>query len=216
MHLLTQLPPLHDMIDRLDATIAGQGEDIGPEINVRAVWLYILISSYRAYALEAEMSVMLSSTALDPPPMDGRWILARSPNLPNGIATRPWIIATRSDEGFIDEMGECLFEPEAWAPLPDPQPIPTNWAPPAGTIVIERGRILEAGWQGWIVHIVRPDGSNDDREPWLFNDDEEGKADAKADFYVRRYGLTLDKRRGEVERPNGNVIDFETAKRGLQ
>nr|WP_086491243.1 hypothetical protein [Novosphingobium panipatense] len=140
------------------------------------------------------------------PPLNDGWILAYDPDLHDSFRTSPWVIATRGDEGFFDSDGYPV-EPRGWAPLPDPQPAGTGWTPPKGTVAISRARIFENGWYGWTVFIKREDGSDDPREPWLF--DLEAEADAKAAQMARLYDLPITKDPTAVPDEDCNVIPFD-------
>lgn len=106
-----------------------------------------------------------------PPPLGDGWFLAYVPGV-SGTRHAPWIIATRCDSGFCDEHGYSV-DVEGWVPLPDPQPRPTGWSAPAGTILVEHAKIVETDDQVWLASFVLPDGKYDEaREPY-FNHDRE-------------------------------------------
>lgn len=146
------------------------------------------------------------------PPMDGRWILGFVPHCSDRGRTRPWAIVTRSDEGFIDEWGDEVFEVEGWLPLPDPQPRPTDWTPPTGALRVCRARIAESGWQGWIMTVMKADGDDDSREPWLYNS--EAEVDEAAKRYSDRYTLPIFKDGTGFEEPPLNVVHIDQWKGG--
>jgi hypothetical protein len=79
-------------------------------------------------------------------PADGSWILGFVGEDERPAAKRhPWAILARCDGGWGDEEG-YLWWPTQWVPLPDPQPAPTNYAPPVGTIRISFWHIMFAVW----------------------------------------------------------------------
>ncbi|WP_103728903.1 hypothetical protein [Novosphingobium sp. HII-3] len=103
-----------------------------------------------------------------PPPMDGRWILAYDPSLSEFRSSRPWVLATRSDDGFHDEEGNAV-EVAGWEDLPEPRPKDTGWTPPSGTIHIREvtgegwtsnGKPVTVNWR-WSISVEKPDGSHD-------------------------------------------------------
>lgn len=103
-----------------------------------------------------------------PPPMDGRWFLAYVPSLSEFVSSRPWVIATRCDDGFHDVEGMGV-EVEGWDDLPEPAPKHTGWTPPTGTIIIAEstgegwtsdGKPVEVPWR-WVISVEKPDGSHD-------------------------------------------------------
>jgi hypothetical protein len=106
---------------------------------------------------------------ITPPPMDGRWILAYDPTLSEFVSSRPWVLATRCDDGFHDEGGSGV-EVAGWVDLPEPWPKPTGWTPPSGTIRITEitgdgwtcnGKPVSVSWR-WIIDVQKPDGSRDE------------------------------------------------------
>lgn len=124
------------------------------------------------------------------PPMDGRWILGHVPHCSEFHRTRPWVIVTRTDEGFVDQWGDEVMEVEGWLPLPDPQPRPTSWRPPRGALRVCRARIAGSGWEGWMMTVMNADGTDDDsREPWLY--DNEADVDMTAKRYSDTYSLPI-------------------------
>lgn len=147
----------------------------------------------------------------DQPPINGGWILAYDTSLHEFARSRPWVIATRTDEGFADENGYPV-EVMGWCLLPDPQPQMTNWSVPAGTVKVCRAHIALSGWAGWMTYFVRPDGTDDSTRYWVFKD--ESEADEKAQWYAERYGLSVEKDRAEGPWGTGKVVPFPTRKGG--
>ncbi len=153
------------------------------------------------------MSLSYNTTV--PPDGDG-WFLAYDPSDGwKAIRTWPWRLATRCDNGFCDEEGYPV-EPTGWVAIPDPQPKPTGWRRPVGSIRIGTGKIKETGWSGWIVDIVMPDGAYDDtREPLLFN------TLAPATAYAEKFGALWELPIIQADALS-NVVDFRGAKGGGQ
>ncbi|KKW93942.1 hypothetical protein YP76_04695 [Sphingobium chungbukense] len=136
-------------------------------------------------------------------PKDGGWILGQVQQEPSDIYRQPWAILTWSDGaevhdfGWYDDDGN-RHEPTRWVPLPDPQPFPTGWSPPCGTIRIEE--ITGEGWTcngkpidvpyRWVVYIEKPDGSYDEyRESW--HAATLAEAQARAERWRAKFGLPI-------------------------
>lgn len=103
-------------------------------------------------------------------PKAGGWVLGLVlPNGPTDTYWQPWIPLTWGDGGWYDDHGHG-YEPTAWVPLPDPQPRPTGWTPPAGKIMIAEitgegwtcnGEPITVDWR-WSISVEKPDGSYDE------------------------------------------------------
>lgn len=103
------------------------------------------------------------------PPVDGRWFLAYDPTQPASLATYPWVLATRCDDGFHDQDWNGVTV-KGWVDLPEPWPKPTGWWPPSGTIKIteitgdgwtSNGKPVPVPWR-WLITVEKPDGSYDE------------------------------------------------------
>ena len=98
----------------------------------------------------------------------GGWILGHIPGR-DKHGSSSWVPLTMGDSGWMDEDGNpCTAT--LWVPLPDPQPAPTGWLPPEGTIHVEQitgegwtcnGKPIEVPYR-WMVYILRQDGSYDE------------------------------------------------------
>lgn len=107
---------------------------------------------------------------IDTAPKDGGWILGHIPVDPDKSWRQPWMILTWGDNGWMDAGDYNPQEPIEWVPLPDPQPEPTGWTPPSGTIRMQEitgegwtmsGQPVEVPWR-WMVYIEKSDGSYDE------------------------------------------------------
>ncbi len=107
-------------------------------------------------------------------PREGGWVLGLVlPGGPTDTHWQPWIPITWGDNGWVDDDYNRQ-SPTAWVPLPDPQPRPTGWTPPAGTIKVQE--ITGEGWTSngkpiavpyrWQVYVELPDGSMDEYREW--------------------------------------------------
>ncbi|ARR52162.1 hypothetical protein HY78_01140 [Rhizorhabdus wittichii DC-6] len=133
----------------------------------------------------------------DAPVGDG-WIMALVPERLNG--TRPWVPATRCDDGWCDEDGYSV-EPTGWFALPDPQPASTGWRPAEGVIRIIRASCAQLPSVRYMVEVIRLDGEPDDtREPDLADDIED--AERRAARMAARLRLPI------VWADDANVIPF--------
>lgn len=161
---------------------------------------------------------MITPQPIDTAPKDGGWILGLVRTEINDTYRQPWAIVSWGDGadchdfGWYDDEGNRQ-EPTQWVPLPDPQPFPTGWTPPSGTIYVREitgegwtcnGKSIEVPYR-WIVYIEKPDGDCDNyREPW-----HEATVDAAHAFAARwrdKFGLPI------VTVPlDGKVIPFRPA-----
>ncbi|MGJ8478009.1 hypothetical protein [Sphingobium yanoikuyae] len=134
---------------------------------------------------------------IDTAPKDGGWILGRVRVDPKNSWQQPWVIMTWGDCGWTDNEGD-EHAPIEWVSLPDPQPSPTGWTPPSGTIRI--CEITGEGWTSngqpikvpyrWEVYIEKPDGSYDEyRESW--HDATLEGAQLYARKWQQRFGLPI-------------------------
>lgn len=130
-----------------------------------------------ASVLEAALAARVEQTNVVPPvpqpietaPKDGGWVLGLVlPDGPTDAHWQPWTPVTWGDGGWYDDGGYGQ-EPSAWVPLPDPQPRPTGWTPPSGTIKITEitgdgwtcnGKPVDCDWR-WAISVEKPDGSHD-------------------------------------------------------
>lgn len=136
-------------------------------------------------------------------PKDGGWILGRIRHEVDDTYRQPWAIlswgdgADAHDFGWYDDEGNRQ-EPTQWVPLPDPQPFPTGWTPPVGTIKI--AEITGEGWTcngkpvevpyRWLIYIEKPDGSCDEyREPW--HEVTLSAAQRRAERWSAKFGLPV-------------------------
>lgn len=127
-------------------------------------------------------------------PVNDGWILAYDPTLTEAFTTRPWVIATRSDDGWYSSEGDSV-EPTRYVSLPDPQPPGTGWAPAVGTIEIDTctgvftidGKPVEMRPPvNWVVSVILPNGSADPtREPYCATTLPEARG------YAERWGRKL-------------------------
>jgi hypothetical protein len=111
-----------------------------------------------------------TSQSIETAPRDGRWVLGLVlPDGPTKPFDQPWEVVAWGDRGWHDREYEPV-NPARWTPLPDPQPAPTGWKPPEGTIIVEEitgegwtcnGSPIEVPWR-WYVYIELTDGSYDD------------------------------------------------------
>lgn len=181
--------------------------DIGPDITIPAIWLSIVLASHDFLRVSA------LPQPIDTAPKDGGWILGLVREEIDDTYRQPWAIvswgdgAESHDFGWYDDDG-LRREPVQWVPLPDPQPFPTGWAPPCGTIKI--AEITGEGWTcngepcavpwRWVVFIEKPDGAHDEyREAWHAVTIDE--AVARAERWRQKFGLPV------VTVPlDGNVI----------
>lgn len=140
---------------------------------------------------------------IDTAPKDGGWILGHVRQEIDDTYRHPWAIlswgdgAEVHDFGWYDDEGN-RHEPTRWVPLPDPQPFPTGWSPPCGTIRIEE--ITGEGWTmngkpidvpyRWVVYIEKPDGSYDD-----YRESSHavtlGEAEVRASRWREKFGLPI-------------------------
>ncbi|HEX2594773.1 MAG TPA: hypothetical protein VHL34_24935 [Rhizomicrobium sp.] len=133
-------------------------------------------------------------------PLDGRWVLVCDPSIKYPQSFHgPWVIASRSDQdsGWEDGEGNGV-SPTLWVPLPDPQPALTDWTPPEGNIIVEKGQWTRVDTgepipgAAFTISVERSDGSCDSygwREPSYaptFDD-----AMAKARRLQERIGLPI-------------------------
>jgi hypothetical protein len=89
-------------------------------------------------------------------PADGSWILAYVGEDERPAAKRfPWIILARCDGGWGDDEGH-IWWPTRWLALPDPQPAPTDYTAPRGTIRISLWHNIFAVW------VELPTGEHDE------------------------------------------------------
>lgn len=131
-------------------------------------------------------------------PLDGRWVLACDPSIKYPQSFHgPWVIASRSDleSGWADGEGNPV-SPTHWAPLPDPQPEPTEWLPAEGTIYIDEitgegwtsnGKPTTVSWR-WMIYIERLDGTFDKyRETDFANTLEQAQSIADRKWVARHH-----------------------------
>ena len=136
-------------------------------------------------------------------PKDGEWILGHVPVDPAKSWLHPWIILTWSDGAERDDFGwydsdGIRHEPITWIALPDPQPDPTGWTPPSGTIRIQEitgegwtmnGKPVEVPYR-WMIYVEKPDGSYDEyRDTWHAVTLTE--AQARAERWRAKFGLPI-------------------------
>lgn len=146
---------------------------------------------------------MIIPQPIDTAPKDGGWILGLVRTEINDTYRQPWAIVSWGDGahchdfGWYDDEGNRQ-EPTQWVPLPDPQPFPTGWTPPSGTIYVRE--ITGEGWTSngqpikvpyrWEVYIEKPDGSYDEyRESW--HDATLERAHLHARRWQQKFGLPI-------------------------
>jgi hypothetical protein len=103
-------------------------------------------------------------------PKNGGWVLGLVLlDGPTDTQWQPWVPVTWGDDGWVDDDYNRQ-DPKGWVSLPDPQPRPTGWTPPAGTIVIAEitgegwtcnGEPMTVKWR-WSIFVEKPDGSYDE------------------------------------------------------
>lgn len=140
---------------------------------------------------------------MDTAPKDGGWVLGRVREQADDTHWQPWTVVTWSDGaeahdlGWYDDDGNRQ-EPTQWVPLPDPQPRPTGWTPPVGTIRMEEitgegwtcnGQPCEVPWR-WAVFIEKPDGSYDEYRETQHEVTFE-QAAARAKRWREKFGLPI-------------------------
>lgn len=135
---------------------------------------------------------------IDTAPKDGGWVLGLVQ--PDGWTDRdwqPWAIVTWGDSGWYDDDGNPRA-PVSWVPLPDPQPKPTGWRPPEGTILVveitgdgwtSNGKPIEVSWR-WQISVERLDGSHDEYRDYDFRNTR-AQADATAARWAEKFGLPI-------------------------
>jgi len=140
---------------------------------------------------------------MDRAPKNGGWILGLVRTEIDDTYRQPWVILTWSDGaevhdfGWYDDEG-IRHEPTLWVPLPDPQPFPTGWEPPCGTIVVAEitgdgwtvnGKPIEMPYR-WMGYIEKTDGSYDEyRETW--HAVTLAEAQARAERWREKFGLPI-------------------------
>jgi hypothetical protein len=156
------------------------------------------------------MTDTCTAQPIDTAPKDGGWILAHVPENGEPPFNQPWVILTWGDEGWYDEDGNG-HDPIAWAPLPDPQPKPTGWTPPAGTIQIAEvrgswidGKSVDIPWR-WVIGIEKPDGTSDKHRGCDVAVTLE-EAKVRAERWQAKIGLPV-----EIVPLDGKVIPFRLA-----
>lgn len=146
---------------------------------------------------------LVTPQPIETAPKDGGWILGLVRQEISDTYRQPWAIVTWSDGaevhdfGWYDDEGNRQ-EPVQWVPLPDPQPYPTGWTPPSGTIRMEE--ITGDGWTcngepcvvpwRWVVFIEKADGSYDEYRD-THHEVTLVAAEARAERWRQKFGLPV-------------------------
>ncbi|MEE4452893.1 hypothetical protein [Novosphingobium resinovorum] len=165
---------------RAAADAAGFADIRDSDLPCAAAVLRALAACDAQHASVLEAALVARGVQLDeatPPvpqpietaPKNGGWVLGLVlPEGPTETRWQPWMPVTWGDTGWYDDEGYGQ-EPTAWVPLPDPQPRPTGWTPPSGTIKVaeitgegwtSNDKPLEVPWR-WLISVEKPDGSYD-------------------------------------------------------